>query len=144
MMEPPEFVLEFSGLCSEGTQARLDVLHEPPRDPAPPTLRVHRQPVQVTTPTVPAADQARDQALAIPGEDEQVPIAPEPSSERIRTIVDARLGGGAPPQLDHLLHVRGSAGPYRDPAPSSAPLRASHRSRLAAPTRTPQPFLPRR
>ena len=68
----------------------LDVPHEPPRDPAPPTPRIHRQPVQVTTPTVPAADQARDQALAIPGEDEQVPIAPEPSSERIRTIARFR------------------------------------------------------
>src|SRR5256884_4756622 len=35
-------------------------------------------------------------------------------------------------------------GPYPDPAPSPAPLRASHRTGLAAPARTPQAFLSRR
>src|SRR5256884_9037330 len=34
-------------------------------------------------------------------------------------------------------------GPYPDPAPSPAPLRASHRTGLAAPARTPQAFLSR-
>src|SRR5207302_456245 len=82
---------------TEPPQVRLDVLHESPRDTTPAAGPVHGQPVHVTAPPVPAADQAADQSTAIPREDEQAPVSVELPAQGVRIVGDARLGGGAAP-----------------------------------------------
>src|SRR5205823_3910611 len=99
---------------AERAQARLDGVYELPRDALSTVVRVDRQAVHLTAPAIPAAHQAADEPVAIPGQNEQLAIPFEPAVEGVRPIGRSGDSLGSLPERQDGVDIFGAAGAQLD------------------------------
>lgn len=92
-------------LSAKRAQTRFDGNDELPGESPPTVLGVDRQAVHLATPAVPAAHQAPDEAVAIPGQDEQLTVPFETAVERIRPIGRAGHSLGPLPERQNGVDI---------------------------------------